>query len=253
MARRTIAILVALAAGLLPSPAFSTVVVASFTGVLTGGNDSTGYFTGTPGFDLTTVDGGLLTPYFSGTFSYDTNAIPSDGSGYYGNDGFAPNWLGFSVTIAGTTYAFGLTDGSGGNFQSISVADGPDDLSFLLSRDGVDGPEFAFFDLSGEEFLTGTDLPADFTYQSASGGFGLLNIQTGGVNLDAAFSINCASTDPSICVLPGGGDNSVPEPAAWLSLGLGFGAMGAWLRWPRRRTPGNHNKNGRLQPSSGGC
>ncbi len=236
MARRLPVIFMAMAAGFLPSPAHAAIVVATFTGVISDGNDGTGYFT-PGGGDLTTVQGGAGTPFISGSFSYDTDALSPILPGFYANDGFTPDWLGFSVTIAGTSYTFGLTDGSGFNSQGIFVADDPDDFNFGISRDGADGSESVNLDLSGEEIFTGTDLPTAFTYQSAVGGSGFLLIQTTGVNLNASFSITCASTDPSVCVIPGsdGGDTAVPEPATWLSLALGFGALGGRLRRQRKQ------------------
>ncbi len=249
MARRSSLILMAMAAGLLPSPALPALVVAHFTGVISEGIDGNGTFVGTgnAGLDLTTVDSGLGTPYISGTFSYDTEAAPLISPGYYDNLGLDLNWLGASVTIAGTSYTFGgIQADDGGNPQNIFFTDDPDSFFFSIGRYGADGLEGISIELPDEDFLSGPVLPTAFTYQSATGGTGNVVIQAGNHNLNATFSITCASTDPTVCTIPGdGGTSAVPEPATWASLGLGFALVGAGMRRLRRRGPGHHNKSGR--------
>lgn len=239
------------AACLLPSPAFSAVVAVEFVGQFTNGNDTDGYFTADPGFDLTTEESALATPYFKGMFSYDTEAFPPDGSGFYGFD-LATNWLDFSLTIAGTSYTFGsFSDGSFENIQSMFVFDDYDSLTFTLGLTSVDGAnESVTLDLPGVEFLTGTDLPTDFTFQRAGTDHDTsrLVIQIPDlVNIDARFAVTCASTEQGVCVLPGGdggGSGAVPEPATWASLSLGFGLLGACMR--RRFRVGARDRHGLL-------
>lgn len=242
MALRNNRIFLAVAAALLPSPALPAIVTASFSGIIADGNDATGYFV--PGqADLTTFVGGAGTPFISGTFSYDTEAGQPDGLGGYANSDFA-EWLGFTLKIAGTSYAFGVSDGSFGNSESMYLEDGPDQLVFSLSRSGADSFELIAFDLTGAEFLSGTGLPTEFTYQNEAGSRADLVIEMGSdIIVNAKFMITCASTDPTVCPTTGsdggdGGDgNAVPEPATWLSLALGFAALGGCLRGQRKRMP----------------
>jgi hypothetical protein len=222
----------------LAAPAPAAVITVNFTGIITQGNDTSGYFTGTAGTDLTT-QGGIGSPpppsdnlpIISGIFSYDTDPFPPDGSGFYGGDGVT-DWLGFSVTLAGQTYSFGTFAPDFGNLQFGFVANDPDNLNLFLQRGGMDGDETIGIDLSLEEFLTSNDLPLAFTYQSTNGGSGNFVLANNTAVADAVFSITCASSEitcptPAVAV--------VPEPAVWMNMILGFGLVGALVR--RRRRP----------------
>lgn len=222
-------------------PAQAALVIVNFTGIITQGTDTSGYFTGTPNTDLTT-QGGVggppgpddTLPLITGSFSYDTDAFPPDLSGFYG--GFT-DWLDVSVTIAGTTYSFESVPGDTYDYQTLLIAnDDPvydDRFGLVMLRDGADGSEQITLDLELEEFLTSNDLPAAFTYKSDSGGKGFFYLTTSFVTADANFTITCASSEIP-CPLPDVGP-AVPEPAVWVNLILGFGLIGAFIR--RRRSP----------------
>lgn len=209
----------------LTAPAQAVVVVGSFTGQITSGNDIGGTFTNTPGGgeELATFDAGDGEGFIEGTFSYQ-----SDLAGVGGNFGGDVNWLAFQVTIAGTPYTFGLPDPSL-NHQSIFM-DG-DTLSDILTltfvQDGAEGTELISLDFSGGNFLTSDEfLPESFSYSGPSEFLSSLTIQKGAVAATADFSIT--SVQAAV----------VPEPGTWMTLILGFGVVG----WALRRRRGAFGK-----------
>lgn len=225
----------------LAAPAHAVAVIVNFTGVITQGTDSSGYFTGTESANLTTEGGfggppppGNPLPLITGTFSYDSDSFPADPSGFY-SDG--SNWLDFSITIAGTTYSFDNISGDLWDYQAAFVADedpvSDDRFNLASQRGGADGAEDITIDLAFAEFLGGNGLPSAFTYEGTGGGTGTFALANNIATADASFSITCASNE-IICPLPDIG-GVVPEPAVWMNLILGFGLLGAFVRRSRGR------------------
>jgi hypothetical protein len=217
-----------LAAGLAVPAGAATIVTATFAGTILSGTDVTNLFQ-TGLVDLANPGGTDSPPAVTGTFSYDIDAYPPDGSGIYG--GTDP-FLSFTVTIGGTSYNFGSLPAI---YHSGYVQDGPDDLNLFMQGGDDSGSETETIgiDLSGQEFVTGTDLPIHFTLLG-NGGTGNFVIQNAGGIADAFFSITCASTEIDCAADTG---SAVPEPSTWNCLIAGFGLIGAAIR-QRRRRPG---------------
>lgn len=216
MLRYQSVVVAAIASFALAAPAQALVVIANFSGQILTGTDTSGFFTGIAGQDLTTADGSPT--LITGRVSYDPDLAPANGLGGYGGDGVT-DWLGFEVTIAGTTYQFGGFAPTVENLQLGLVSDGPDEiLDLQLQREGVPGSETVGLKLGEGDFLTGTDLPTSFTYTNPSGGVGSFTIATADVTADATFSITAASTA------------AIPEPLVWMNLIVGFGLIGGVLR-----------------------
>jgi hypothetical protein len=149
----------------LPAPA--VVVTGGFSGQIFLGSDF-GDFFGT--------GGDLADQPITGTFRYDTLEVPpasSTGANFaiYSDPTFATDFLDFTISINGRTYAFGAVPAPPG-IQSIEVIDDTDQLLFDYQRFGIGASEsIALRFISDIDFLTGTAVPTEFDFLAS--GIGL--------------------------------------------------------------------------------
>lgn len=190
------------------APASAVVVTGGFSGQIFFGFDDTNYFG--VGDDL---DGQTIT----GTFRYDTDQVPagiSTSPVIYSDPTFSTNFLHFTVTVGGQTYAFGVFPASPG-IQSIEVIDNTDQLQFNYQRGNLtDSEHIDLRFISDIDFLTGTGVPTQFDF-TASG----VGLTPGG-----SFSFDRANGDSVFAQfsIDSGFARTVPEPAALSLLGLGL-------------------------------
>jgi hypothetical protein len=199
------------------SPASAQLYNGSFTGTVTNGTDTSGYFTGTAGASLDQLG-------ITGTFQYDASfastVVPGE---YVGPTG---QFLNLSITLASTNYAFGGFAGDSQDFSQVVFANGPDSVGLLTVRAGsnLDNELISLLFLPGSP-LAGLGLQP---FGGGASGDGLFQIATGGTTADGFFSITSASAQ-----LQGTNPGAVPEPATWLQMMFGIGVAGVVLR--RRR------------------
>ena len=210
-----------------PMAAQATVIDGSFSGTLTGGDDTTGVF-GPASSDLT---GEAI----SGTFDYVTTLLTPSVSGSQNTlTGTASGALTVTVTINGFSHTFtdntssSLFLDSGASQITITSANAPSggvDEDFSLEADDIFTP-----------FITSTDPSQTFSTSDAflnSQGQFVIDDAGPTVQANGQFTIESISTTTAT--------TSTPEPASLTVLGIGLaGIAGArgWRRGALRRAAG---------------
>jgi hypothetical protein len=173
----------------------ATIVKGGFSGEIFSGFD----FGSAPGGFFgagTDLDGQPIT----GTFTYDTAKVPPPQTSgletIYRDPAFATDFLDFTVTVNGRTYAFGEFPTLPG-IQSISVIDNTDQLQYDFERFAVaDNEAITLRLLSDLDFLTGTGVPTHFDFVASGVGLfpgGSFNFdRANGDSAFASFSIDTA-------------------------------------------------------------
>lgn len=196
-----LAFVVLAAAWSLPSPA--VVVTGGFSGQIFLGSDFGDYFGA--GIDLTDQP-------ITGTFRYDTLEVPPPSStgpnfAVYSDPTFSTDFLQFTISINGRSYAFGALP-AGPGIQSIEVIDETDQLLFDYQRFGIDASEsISLRFISDLDFLTGTAVPTEFDFLASGvgltpGGTFAFDLPTGGFasasfTIDSGFARVAAVPEPS--------------------------------------------------------
>lgn len=235
MYSKTILTYVALAALLTSSPASAVVKIATYTGTIASGFDSTGVF-GTANTDLTGAR-------YVAVYTYDVALAEGRSTGsswdyiqfgtYFGYYFFPKHTPAISATVT----INGVTQSVGGAYRGQILTDATPTVDHLVSESANNGDYWMLNEIYNFAHPTGApgSLNQNFGPTAAPGGGGWVNwfqtkLFTGpdiyrayaNFNDDAVYTVG----DPSV-------GNAVPEPANWTLMIAGFGMVGGVLRQRR--------------------
>jgi hypothetical protein len=204
------------------SPASATILTATYTGFINDGFDMTGLF-GTAGQNLATLG-------YVARYTYDTNAGFHDTSNPAIDIIEGGSFYGAAAPVSATLTINGVTLSVGGGYKSFALtAPGAPDIEHQNATGPSSNPayeeltNFAFVTLptiTSTLATTGSLVQGDFVFAVANANLTAFTTHTfGHFNGQGTVTIS---------------DGSVPEPATWGLMILGFGGAGVALR--RRRT-----------------
>lgn len=226
----------------LAAPASAAQYLASYSGRVTSGVDHAGVF-GTPGADLAgqdfSIDYTLAFPFPDGIlvqpqFHQDHFSQAVSGGALIG----VPGPLSATITIAG--HSFHLR---GDYFGSASYQNDFFQADFNRSEDSVyhhaygqdrGSQVYSYIHDYTAQMLSSPDLGAQVAYSMQPGGEGYGGFRTTRLEGGNYLSTDLALQPLSFSSGPMAGTPAVPEPATWLMLLAGFGALGAMMRRARR-------------------
>lgn len=159
-----------------------------------------------------------------------------------------PNtWYSFSFGAVGSSFANGVDGGSGTNPDSLNAPDPNWDFTLLTAGSitfvdaFLSGDQFNITDFGSSIGSTSAPTVGDTCHDDITACLANPNISKGTFALGAgSHSINGTLITGVPGYIGGSGffriDVAVPEPATWVMMLLGFGAIGLSMRIRRKRT-----------------